>query len=137
MGAIVGGLYASGMSVAELEELIGSLDWSGAFKDVANRENLRYRRKQDDAAFPMNLELGIRNGEILIPKGVLQGQRLGLILRQLTLDVSQVQDFDRLPIPFRAVASDIATPTSASSGWWNGARPARGTTPCCSSNIPT
>ena len=109
MGAIVGGLYASGMSVAELEELIGSLDWSGAFKDVANRENLRYRRKQDDAAFPMNLELGIRNGEILIPKGVLQGQRLGLILRQLTLDVSQVQDFNRLPIPFRAVASDIAT----------------------------
>ena len=109
MGAIVGGLYAAGMSVAELEELVGSLDWSGAFKDVANRENLRYRRKQDDAAFPMNLELGIRNGEILIPKGVLQGQRLGLILRQLTLDVSQVQDFNRLPIPFRAVASDIAT----------------------------
>jgi NTE family protein len=109
MGAIVGGLYASGMSVAELENLIGSLDWSGAFKDVASREHLRYRRKQDDAAFPMKLELGIRGGEILIPKGVLQGQRLGMILRRLTLDVAQVQDFDQLPIPFRAVASDIAT----------------------------
>lgn len=107
MGAIVGGLYASGMTPSDLEVLIGSLDWSGSFKDVSSRENLRYRRKQDDASFPMNLELGLRGGEVLLPKGLVQGQRLGLILRELTLHVAEVDDFDRLPIPFRAVASDI------------------------------
>jgi NTE family protein len=107
MGAIVGGLYASGMTPSDLEKLIGSLDWGGSFKDVSSRENLRYRRKQDDASFPMNLELGLRDGEVLLPKGLVQGQRLGLILRELTLHVAEVDDFDRLPIPFRAVASDI------------------------------
>ena len=109
MGAIVGGLYASGMTPSELEELINSLDWHGAFKDESSREHLRYRRKQDDAAFPMNFELGLRDGEILLPEGLLQGQRLGLILRELTLHVAEVDDFDNLPIPFRAVASDIVS----------------------------
>lgn len=109
IGAIVGGLYASGMSVAELEILVASLDWKEAFTDGLARENLRYRRKQDDAAFPIGLELGFRGGEILLPKGVLQGQKLGLILRELTLGVSQVSDFDDLAIPYRAVASDIVT----------------------------
>ncbi len=107
MGAIIGGLYASGKTPADLETLISSLDWSGAFKDSSDRENLRYRRKQDDAAFPMNLDLGLRNGEIIWPEGLLQGQRLGLILRELTLHVAEIDDFDELPIPFRAVASDI------------------------------
>jgi NTE family protein len=109
MGAIVGGLYASGKTPAELEEVISSLDWSAAFKDSSGREDLRYRRKQDDAAFPMKLELGLRDGEILLPKGLLQGQRLGLILRELTLHVAEIDNFDQLPIPFRAVASDIVS----------------------------
>lgn len=109
MGAIVGGLYATGMTPAELEVVIASLDWGNAFADSSNRQDMRYRRKQDDAAFPMSLELGLRDGELILPKGVLQGQHLGLVLRHLTLDVSEVEQFDNLPIPFRAVASDIAT----------------------------
>ena len=86
MGAIIGGLYASGMTPTELEKLVGSLNWRGAFKDTSSRQDMRYRRKQDDAAFPIPVELGFRKGEILLPKGAVQGQRLGLILRQLTLD---------------------------------------------------
>ena len=109
MGAIVGGLYATGMTPAELEGVIASLDWGNAFKDSSNRQDMRYRRKQDDAAYPMSLELGLRDGELLLPKGVLQGQQLGLVLRHLTLDVAEIDQFDDLPIPFRAVASDIET----------------------------
>ena len=109
MGAIVGGLYATGMTPAELEGVIASLDWGNAFKDSSNRQDMRYRRKQDDAAYPMSLELGLRDGELLLPKGVLQGQQLGLVLRRLTLDVAEIDQFDDLPIPFRAVASDIET----------------------------
>jgi NTE family protein len=107
MGAIVGGLYASGMSAAELEELVGSLDWAAALSDELDRRNLSFRRKQDDSEVPIDFEFGLRGTEILIPKGVIQGQKLDLLLRRLTLGVSHVDDFDRLPIPFRAVASDI------------------------------
>ncbi len=107
MGAIVGGLYATGMSAAELESLIGSLDWAGALTDKPDRADLSFRRKQDDAQVPVDFELGLRGASLVLPKGVVQGQKLDLLLRELTLGVSHVHDFDELPIPFRAIASDI------------------------------
>ena len=107
MGAVVGGLYASGKSPAELEAIVASLDWVDALSDEPPRRDLSFRRKQDDAKYPINLELGLRDGELLLPMGVVQGQKLDLILRDLTIDVSHVSDFDDLPVPFRAIATDI------------------------------
>lgn len=107
MGAVVGGLYASGMSAAELEELVGSLDWAGALSDKPRRKDLSFRRKQDDAQFPIDLEVGVRGTDLVLPKGVVQGQKLDLLLRELTMRTSHIGDFDDLPIPFRAIASDV------------------------------
>jgi len=107
MGAVVGGLYASGMSPDELEDLVVTLDWVDALSDKAPRKDLSFRRKQDDAQYPISFELGLRDRELLLPMGVIQGQKLDLILRELTVDVSHVSDFDDLPIPFRAIATDI------------------------------
>lgn len=109
MGAIVGGLYSAGMTPAELENLVESIDWEDAFRDTPQRKDRPYRRKQDDDDFPIRLELGLRDGEVQIPLGFIQGQKLGLILRENTLDVAMIDDFDKLPTPFRAVASDIRT----------------------------
>ncbi|NNF39812.1 MAG: BamA/TamA family outer membrane protein [Woeseiaceae bacterium] len=107
MGAIVGGLYASGMTAAQLEDLVGSLDWAGAVSDKPQRSDLSFRRKQDDAEFPIDFELGVRGTDLVLPKGVIQGQKLDLLLRELTLRTSHIDDFDDLPVPFRAIASDI------------------------------
>ena len=107
MGAVVGGLYASGMSVRELEQLTDSLDWAEVLSDDPSRADLSFRRKQDDARFPMDFEMGLRGSDLVLPQGVIQGQKLDLLLRDLTLNVSNIDDFDALPIPFRAVASDI------------------------------
>ena len=109
MGAIVGGLYASGKTPDELQELVTSLDWANAFDDQSKREHRSYPRKQDDAEFPIPLELGLRGGALQLPKGLIQGQKLSLILREQLLHVYDVDDFDKLPTPFRAVASDIQT----------------------------
>jgi NTE family protein len=109
MGAIVGGLYASGKTPDELQQLIESLDWADAFDDESERERRSFRRKQDDAAFPIPLELGLRDGSLKLPMGLVQGQKLSLILREQLLHVYDVHDFDDLPTPFRAVASDIET----------------------------
>jgi NTE family protein len=109
MGAVVGGLYASGKTPDELQQLVESLDWADAFDDQSKREHRSFRRKQDDAAFPIPLELGLRDGSLQLPKGLIQGQKLSLILREQLLHVYHVDNFDDLPTPFRAVAADIET----------------------------
>src|SRR5882762_10382190 len=109
MGAIVGGLYASGMTAAEIDATMRSLDWQEAFHDAPPRRDLAFRRKQDDRNFLVRLPLGLKHGQILLPKGFIQGQKLQETLRQLTLPFSNSTDFGLLPTPFRAVATDLET----------------------------
>ena len=109
MGAVVGGLYASGMTAAQIESTMRSVDWQEAFRDAPPRRDLGFRRKQDDRNFLVRLPLGLKHGQILLPKGFIQGQKLQETLRQLTLPFSNSTDFDLLPTPFRAVATDLLT----------------------------
>ena len=109
MGAIVGGLYAAGQRADDLEAVIRGVDWSDAFRDDPPRDQLSFRRKQDDYDFLADFELGLRGGKVQIPLGVVQGQKLTLLLRRLNARVSQVEHFDDLPIPFRAVATDAVS----------------------------
>src|SRR5271170_7003789 len=109
MGAIVGGLYASGMTLQQIDSTMRSLDWQEAFRDAPPRRDLAFRRKQDDRNFLVRLPLGLKHGKILLPKGFIQGQKLQETLRQLTLPFSNSTDFDLLPTPFRAVATDLET----------------------------
>ena len=110
MGAVVGGLYAAGYSIAELEKLATELDWQQALSDAPPRKDIPFRRKQDDRDFLVKQKLSFRDdGTLGLPLGVLQGQNLALLLEKLFARVGAVEDFDQLPIPFRAVAADIAT----------------------------
>jgi NTE family protein len=109
MGAVVGGLYASGMTAAQIDATMRSVDWQEAFRDAPPRRDLAFRRKQDDRNFLVRLPLGLKHGKILLPKGFIQGQKLQETLRQLTLPFSNSTDFDSLPTPFRAVATDLVT----------------------------
>lgn len=110
MGAVVGGLYAAGYSVAELEQLAIELDWQQALSDAPARKNIPFRRKQDDRDFLVKQQISIRDdGRLGLPLGVLQGQNLVLLLEALFARAGAVEHFDELPIPFRAVAADISS----------------------------
>lgn len=109
MGAVVGGLYAAGVPAADIQKIMTSIDWQNAFRDRPSRTDLSFRRKQDDLEFPVRLPLGLKGGKFLLPKGLLQGQKLHQMLRAQTAAVSHIERFDDLPIPFRAVATDIET----------------------------
>ncbi len=109
MGAVVGGLYASGMSGAEIETLVRSLNWQDAFRDRPPREELGFRRKQDERNFLVRYALGLKKEGFVLPPGLVQGQKLEQVLRNAALPVAEVQRFDRLPIPFRAIATDLET----------------------------
>ncbi|QQZ43591.1 patatin-like phospholipase family protein [Pseudomonas sp. SK3(2021)] len=110
MGAVIGGLYASGYKIDELEKLALGIDWQQALSDAPPREDIPFRRKQDDRDFLVKQKLSFRDdGSLGLPLGVIQGQNLALLLESMLAHASDTRDFDKLPIPFRAVATDIAS----------------------------
>nr|MBA3608394.1 patatin-like phospholipase family protein [Chthoniobacterales bacterium] len=110
MGAVVGGLYASGMSPGEIEEHFREADWRYLLSNASPRESEPFRGKQRDFDLDQNVELGFsRSGEVQVPEGLVAGRKLLVNLRELTLPVRGIEDFDRLPIPFRAIATNIET----------------------------
>src|SRR5579872_3447534 len=76
MGAVVGGLYASGLSAGEIEKLMTSTDWQEAFRGWPAREDLSLRRKQEDDTFLVKFPLGLHGGHVILPKGLIKGQKL-------------------------------------------------------------
>jgi len=109
MGSLLGGLYAAGWSTAELEALLRETEWDRLYSDRPRREEKSFRRKQDDTDFLIPVKLRFKGLRPYIPPAVIAAQRLDLFLTTLGLKTTGVQDFDLLPIPFRAVASDIAS----------------------------
>lgn len=109
MGSIVGGLYATGYTPEEMEDLIRTIDWADMFVDDPPRAGQPMRRKDADFRYLLNLEIGYVDGRVVLPVGIVQGQKLLMLMRRLTVSTWDVHDFDRLPIPFRAIAADIVT----------------------------
>ena len=107
MGAIIGGLYASGMTAAELETELVKVNWGALFASRVDRQQLSQRRKEEDFEISPVIEIGMRNGELRTPLGALSGRGLESLLRRFTLPVRNVRNFDALAIPFRAVATDM------------------------------
>ncbi|MEH6569480.1 MAG: patatin-like phospholipase family protein [Halioglobus sp.] len=109
MGALVGGLYATGMSAGDLQKVVSQMDWELAFTDTIERRNQPMHRKADDYDYPIKINLAVKNGELSFPLGLIQGQQVRMIIKDLMVDVDHLEDFDQLPIPYRAVATDIET----------------------------
>ncbi|MEI2782733.1 MAG: patatin-like phospholipase family protein [Candidatus Competibacter sp.] len=108
MGSIIGGLYASGMSPEQMSEAVQRIDWPAAFTDGPPRADLPFRVKEEQRVL-LNAEVGLKQGKVQLPKGLLEGQNLLLLLEELSLPAASVHDFDKLRIPYRAVAADLAT----------------------------
>ncbi|MCP1726804.1 NTE family protein [Natronospira proteinivora] len=106
-GAIVGGLYASGWSPDEIETWLREMDWDTALSDRLPRRSLAYRAKEDDERFLFDLEVSWADGVLHLPQGLIEGRNLAFLLEQASLRTADVRDFNDLPIPFRAVATDL------------------------------
>ncbi len=109
MGSIIGGLYAAGLSPAEMVGVLQGTDWRSVLDDRPPRRQVPFRRKVDDLTYLTRLEVGFNRGKIELPTGLRTGQQFGFMLQALTLSAAGVDDFDALPLPFRAVATDIET----------------------------
>jgi NTE family protein len=109
MGSIVGGLYATGMSPDEMEKAVRAIDWNSLFSDDPPRADQSYRRKQDDQIYLFGFSIGVKNGHLALPVGLIAGDKLSFLLRSLTIRSAMERDFDKLPIPFRTVATVVQT----------------------------
>jgi NTE family protein len=106
MGAIVGAAYASGMSVAEMEAALSEITSERLFVDSPPRALTAMPRKKDDFLPLAPPEFGVSTDGLTAPKGLVSGVALEAELRRL-VKVSDAKHFDRLPIPFRAVATSL------------------------------
>ena len=108
MGALVGGAYATGMSVPEMEAINKGISVERLFKEDPPRHELAIRRKMDDYVNYIGPEIGTSAGKATLTKGVVTGVQLETVLRELSR-VQGYHRFDDLPIPYRAVATDLVT----------------------------
>ncbi len=106
MGGLVGGLYATGHSPAEIERIVKDVDWNTVLSGAIPYPDLAFRRKEDLRAFPNGMELGLKNG-VEPPGGLNSGQAVRFIIDRNVLSYSDLGSFDNLPIPFRCVATDM------------------------------
>lgn len=106
-GALVGGLYASGYSADELTAILEDINWQAVLSTEAPRVKRSFRRKQDDDGFLIQFRLGIKDGKLKLPSGLVTPNNLRLLLRELAAGAHNVRNFDNLAIPFRAVATDL------------------------------
>ena len=109
MGALVGGTFASGMDARELEREVRSISWQEAIARSGLRTKVPMRRKLAGNTYSNSLEFGVRDGRLVAPSGLINSQNVDLTIQYLVARSRGIADFDRLPIPFRAVATDMQT----------------------------
>jgi len=107
MGSIVGGLYAIGLSPEEIEHSVSEIAWGKVFDDFAYREHKTFRRKLDDFDFFSIHRVGINETGLQLSPGLIEGQQIELALDRLAFPGFHINDYDKLRIPFRAIATNI------------------------------
>lgn len=107
MGGLVGALYAMGKTPAEIEQIIMGLSWDRLFQTTSSLEDLSYRRKEDRRNIPAPIVLKGNVRDLKLPNAFNSGHEIGLLIDRLTLPYSEVRNFGDLPIPFRAVGTDM------------------------------
>ena len=109
MGALIGAGYAAGLPASELESFIRSIDWTAVVGGVGRRSGEPIEQKQLALAASTRLEFGLQGGHIVTPGGLSNTSGIDDLLRTYVARARMVANFDQLPIPFRAVATDMVS----------------------------
>lgn len=109
MGSIIAGLYACGMAPDEMQKFLEGLDWNEVMNDETPRRELFFRRKLEDQRYLF--EMGLNRRGAMMGTGMAAGQKFNNLMQYITLRAVSVTNFNDLPIPFRAVATDLQSGT--------------------------
>ncbi|MGY4026668.1 patatin-like phospholipase family protein [Aeromonas rivuli] len=111
MGSYVAGMYAMGYSAEEVERTTLAIDWNKGYQDKVGRNELSLRKKQQNEQYQLRTDIGVNGNTTQLPDGFFQGQSMASLLRFATSNLPVQKSFDDLPIPYRAVATDMETVT--------------------------
>ena len=109
MGAMVGGLHAAGFSASEIEEILMPMDWISLYDDEPERRDRAYRRKEEDQRYIFDFELGQKGFHLIVPQGLSYWRKMNFLLRSHLQPVAHIKQFQDLPIPFKAMVTNIVT----------------------------
>ena len=109
MGSLVGGGYASGIPAAGLEKFLLGIDWPKVVGGVGLREHQPIEQKRAGVTYSNTLDMGLRDGRVLVPGGLISTAGIDDLLRSYVAKARGISDFDNLPIPYRAVATDMVS----------------------------
>jgi NTE family protein len=109
MGSVVGGAYAAGSSVEQLEQLVRRTDWNAVVADRPPRDELVYRRREEDLLLPSRIEFGATLDGVSLPPAAAGNEALELALTRVLPSGARDKPVNLLQLPFRSVASDLVT----------------------------
>ena len=109
MGSYVAGMYALGYSADEVTNKTLQMDWNKGYKDKVTRQDLSLRKKMQADQFQLQTDIGVSDGEVKLPEGMYQGQGMAALLREATSNLPAQRSFNELPLPYRAIATDMET----------------------------
>jgi len=109
IGGVIGGLYASGMTLTDIQNFLFETDWPDVFDPDTRREDLSFRRKRDDEDFLIKYRVGIKDGQAQLPTALIPNEKLARLLQSTLAHTKGIERFDDLPVPFRTVTMDLVS----------------------------
>jgi NTE family protein len=109
MGSVIGGAWAAGASVKDLETMAATTDWDSVVADRPARDQLHFRRRDEDIQIPSRIEFGITRQGVQGPPAAASNAALEMALQRLLPRGTRDLPVSQLPLPFRSVASDLLT----------------------------
>ncbi len=104
-GAIIGALYSSGYTAAQLDSILTTLDYNELMQDKLPRKSKSIYQKENGEKYAFSLP--IKNRKVALPSAVSKGQNFFNVMSKLTEHVHDIGDFSKLPIPFFCVATNL------------------------------
>ena len=107
MGSIVGGLYALGYSSDSIEKMARSLEWNVLLTNKTSLRAMIMEEKEEYGKYALELQLTDKGFQL--PTGVLEGEEMWLKLHEMFAPAYNITDFNKLPIPFRCIGTEVST----------------------------
>lgn len=107
-GSIIGAMYSVGYSPDEIEKIVSSLKFDELFVNSSDRKLKEIVEKTSSNKYPLNVSL-TKDFDISLPMGVLNGENIYITLKNIFARAENTHDFKKLPIPFRAITTDLQT----------------------------
>ncbi len=107
MGAIIGSLYASGYTGKQLDSIFRALNFDDVISDNLPRAAKTFYERDNSEKYAVTLPF--EKFKVKLPSALSRGQNVYNLMSKLTLHVSEINDFERLPIPFFCIATNIET----------------------------